>query len=59
MVDAQAYACLRLAGERGMSMEPLRAAEVLDGEGKWSPLDKSYWRLPYQKDIQKWLENSE
>lgn len=55
MVDIQAYAFMRLAKERGMDMEPLIAAEVLDGNLDMTPVDKSFFKLPYQEEIDEWL----
>ncbi|MBQ9142162.1 MAG: hypothetical protein IJX63_10285 [Lachnospiraceae bacterium] len=55
MVDFEAYAFLRLAMERGIEMEQIVAAEVLDGNLTMSPLDKGYFQLPFQKEIEEWL----
>lgn len=55
MVDIEAYAFMRLAKERGIEIEPIRAAEVLDGNLDMTPVDKSFFRLPYQEEIDEWL----
>ena len=55
MVDIEAYAFMRLARERGIEIEPIRAAEVLDGNLDMTPVDKSFFRLPYQEEIDEWL----
>lgn len=55
MVDIEAYAFMRLAKERGIDMEPIIAAEVLDGNLDMIPVDKSIFKLPYQEEIDEWL----
>lgn len=52
MVDPIAYAFLR----QEMDMEPIRAAEVLDGDLDISLPDKNRWKLPYQEEIEEWLK---
>ena len=55
MVDIEAYAFMRLAKERGIKIEPIRAAEVLDGNLDMTLVDKSFFKLPYQEEIEEWL----
>ena len=55
MVDITAYAFMRLTKERGIDMEPIIAAEVLDGNLDMTPVDKSFFKLPYQEEIDEWL----
>ena len=55
MVDIAAYAFMRLAKERGIDMEPIVAAEVLDGNLDMTPVDKDFFKLPYQEEIEEWL----
>lgn len=55
MIDIQAYAFMRLAKERGIEIEPIIAAEVLDGNLDMAPVDKSFFKLPYQEEIDEWL----
>lgn len=58
-VDAHAYAWLRLAKERGLDLEPVVAAEVLDGDLTMTPLDKNVWKLPLHEEIELWLKYRE
>ena len=55
MVDIEAYAFMRLVKERGIEIEPIRAAEVLDGNMDMIPVDKNFFKLPYQEEIEEWL----
>ena len=55
MVDMWTYAFMRLVKERGMDMEPIIAAEVLDGNLDMTPIDKDFFKLPYQEEIEEWL----
>lgn len=55
MVDIQACAFMRLVKERGIDMEPIIAAEVLDGNLDIAPVDKNFFKLPYQEEIDEWL----
>lgn len=55
MVDIEAYAFMRLAKERGIDIEPIIAAEVLDGNLDMTPVDKNFFKLPYQEEIDEWL----
>lgn len=57
MIDPYAYTFLKLAKERGIEVEPVVAAEVLEGNLEMVPLDKNYWKLPYQDEIDEWLKN--
>ena len=36
-------------------MEPIIAAEVLDGNLDMTPIDKDFFKLPYQEEIEEWL----
>ena len=56
MVDAEAYAFMRLAKERGIDIAPIIAAEVLDGVLDVTPVDKNFFKLPYQEEIDNWLQ---
>lgn len=55
MVDIEAYAFMRLVKEREIEIEPIRAAEVLDGNLDMIPVDKNFFKLPYQDEIEEWL----
>ena len=55
MVDMWTYAFMRLVKERGMDMEPIIAAEVLDGNLDMTPIYKDFFKLPYQEEIEEWL----
>ena len=57
MVDEYAYACLRLAKERGMKMETVAAVEVLEGRFDYPPVDREVFQLPYEDEIDAWLSS--
>ena len=55
MVDPETYAFLRLAKKRGLEVQPVIAAEILMGETGDIKIDKGYFKLPYESDIEEWL----
>ena len=58
MVDSYAYACLRLAYERGLDMPPIKAVEVLESRLDFKPIDKDKCKIPFQDKIEAWLANN-
>ena len=52
MVEPRAYACLRLAKERGMKLAPVVAVEVLEGKLDLPPVDRQKYKIPYQEEIE-------
>ncbi|MBD5089313.1 MAG: hypothetical protein HDT30_10990 [Clostridiales bacterium] len=56
-VDVGAYACMRLAKEKDLEVEPIVVAELLDGNMDFSSLEKD-WKLPYQEEIDALLRSN-
>ncbi len=49
------YACVKIAKNYGIEVEPIEVVELLDWDFDETPIDRNKWKLPLQDEIDEWL----